>query len=353
LALHSKEQQVAFPDGIADFRSDTVTRPNREMQEAMASAVVGDDVYGEDPTVNSLEERAAALLGKDSAVFVPSGSMGNLLGLLTQSNPGDEVICVETAHVRNYEMAAAAAIGGLQFRTVKTGGGEIEPNDVESATEQSGYHSHRISMLAWENTHNWSGGTVIPFDLMKETSAAARAAGLRIHLDGARLWNAVAASGVDASDYASLADTVQFCFSKGLGAPIGSILCGPKGLIAEARYLRKRLGGGMRQVGIIAAAAAVALESRTRLHEDHELAERLGEGIAALHPTAVSLEQVQTNMVLVRESGLPQPISVFQERLTDAGVRVGSISNDTLRFVTHRDVDANDVGRVLEVLSDL
>jgi len=344
---------VAFPDGTADFRSDTVTRPTAEMREAMASAVVGDDVYGEDPTVNALEERAAALVGKEAAVFVPSGSMGNLLGLVTQAAPGDEVICVETAHVRNYEIAAAAAVGGIQFRTIHTGNGEIRPSDVTAATEQSDYHSSRISMLAWENTHNWSGGTIIPFELMEETSAAARSAGLGIHLDGARLWNAVAASGVPATGYAALADTVQFCFSKGLGAPIGSILCGSAELIAEARVLRKRFGGGMRQVGVIAAAAALALESRGRLHEDNALAGELAQGISAVYPEAVSLDQVQTNMVLVLEHGLPTTITGFADRLAEAGLRVGSISNDTLRFVTHRDVNSADVGRVLDVLRSL
>jgi threonine aldolase len=323
------------------------------MREAMASADVGDDVYGEDPTVNALEERAASLLGKEAAVFVPSGSMGNLLGLATQAAPGDEVICVETAHVRNYEIAAAAAVGGIQFRTINTGNGEIRPSDVTAATEQSDYSFPRISMLALENTHNWSGGTIIPFDLMEQTSAAARAAGLRIHLDGARLWNAVAASGVSANDYAALADTVQFCFSKGLGAPIGSILCGSAELIAEARVLRKRFGGGMRQVGVIAAAAALALESRDRLHEDNALAAQLAQGISEVYPGAVSIDQVQTNMVLVVEEGLPTTITGFSERLAEAGVRVGSISNDTLRFVTHRDVNSVDVGRVLDVLRSL
>lgn len=341
---------MAFPDGTADFRSDTVTRPTAEMREAMASAEVGDDVYGEDPTVNALEERAAALLGKEAGVFVPSGSMGNLLGLMTQAGPGDEVICVETAHVRNYEMGAAAAVGGIQFRTVGSGNGEIRPSDVVSATEQSGYHFPQISMLAWENTHNWSGGTVIPLELMVETSAAARAAGLSIHLDGARLWNAVAASGVGAADYAAPADTVQFCFSKGLGAPVGSILCGPADLIADARALRKRFGGGMRQVGVIAAAAAVALESRDRLHEDNALAARLARGISAVCPEAVSMSQVQTNMVLVDQKGLPVTMAAFQEALAAAGVLVGSISPEVLRFVTHRDVNAADVDRVVEVL---
>jgi threonine aldolase len=344
---------VAFPDGTADFRSDTVTRPTVEMREAMASAQVGDDVYGEDPTVNALEQAAASLLGKEAAVFVPSGSMGNLLGLMTQASPGDEVICVETAHVRNYEMGAAVAVGGLQFRTIPTGNGEIQPSEVSAATEQSGYHFPQISMLAWENTHNWSGGTLIPIELMRATSAAARAAGLRIHLDGARLWNAVAASGVAASEYAALADTVQFCFSKGLGAPVGSILCGTGDVVVAARILRKRLGGGMRQVGVIAAAAAVALETRERLGEDHLLAQQLGKGIAERFPEAVSLDQVQTNMVLVHSRGLPVEIGEFQSRLADAGVLVGSISAHTLRFVTHRDVNSEDVGRVLDIVGAL
>ncbi|MDF1594541.1 MAG: GntG family PLP-dependent aldolase [Acidimicrobiia bacterium] len=344
---------MAFPDGIADFRSDTVTRPTAAMRQAMAAADVGDDVYGEDPTGNALEEEAAALVGKDAAVFVPSGSMGNLLGLVTQARPGDEVLCVETAHVRNYEMGAAAAIGGLQFRTVANGSGEIKPSDVAAAIEQSGYHFPRIAMLAWENTHNWSGGTVVPFDLMRETSAVARAAGLRIHLDGARLWNAVAATGIGAHEYAAQADTVQFCFSKGLGAPIGSILCGPADVILEARFLRKRLGGGMRQVGVIAAAAALALESRGRLGDDHLLAQQLGEGVGARFPEAVSPEQVQTNMVVVHGEGLPVGAGELQTRLAEAGVLVGSISKNSLRFVTHRDVDSRDVGRVLDVLGSL
>ncbi len=344
---------MAFPDGTADFRSDTVTRPSQEMREAMASAVVGDDVYGEDPTVNSLEERAASLLGKAAAVFVPSGSMGNLLGLATQARPGDEVICVEHAHVRNYEMGSAAALGGIQFRTVATPNGEIEPADVEAAVEQSSRHVLNISMLSWENTHNWSGGTVIPFELMEATSRAARSAGLAVHLDGARLWNAVAATGIDAAEYARLADTVQFCFSKGLGAPIGSILCGSEDVIRRARYLRKRFGGGMRQVGVIAAAAAVALDRRARLGEDHALAQQLGKGIAGLFPAAVSLEQVQTNMVLVHGDGLPVSAEGLRRRLSEDGVLVSAVSAGTLRFVTHCDVDSDDVERVLESMRAL
>ncbi len=319
----------------------------------MADAEVGDDVYGEDPTVNALEEEAAGLVGKEAAVFVPSGSMGNLLGLASQSKPGDEVVCVETAHVRNYEMSSAAAVAGLQFRTVRSPSGEIAVSDVEGAVRQSGYHFPSIAVLAWENTHNWSGGTIIPPTVMQETSAAARRLGLRIHLDGARLWNAVAGTGVDAAVYGAQADTVQFCFSKGLGAPVGSILCGPAAVIERARSLRKRFGGGMRQVGVLAAAAKVALDGRARLIEDHQLARRLAGGLADRHPQAVDLTQVQTNMVLVRGDGLPVSTAEFQTLLQEAGVRVGSISPETLRFVTHRDVDERDVQRVLDVAARL
>jgi threonine aldolase len=320
------------------------------MREAMAAAEVGDDVYGEDPTVNALEEEAADLIGKEAAVFVPSGSMGNLLGLATQSRPGEEVLCVETAHVRNYEMGAAAALSGLQFRTVATMSGEIQPSEVESFTEQSGYHFPRISLLSWENTHNWSGGTVVPLELMQATTGVARSNGLRVHLDGARLWNAVAATGIDAADFGDVADTVQFCFSKGLGAPIGSILCGSEEVIAEARFLRKRLGGGLRQVGVIAAAAVVALQSRARLVEDHALARAMAERIAQRHPDAVSLDQVQTNMVLVHDPGLPVSAEELRSALAEAGVLVGAISKHTLRFVTHRDVDEADLDRLLDIV---
>ncbi len=349
----TKERSVAFPDGIADFRSDTVTRPTPAMRRAMADAEVGDDVYGEDPTVNALEEEAAALVGKEAAVFVPSGSMGNLLGLASQSRPGDEVICVETAHVRNYEMSAAAAVAGLQFRTVPTPAGEMTVADIEAAIKQSGYQFPPVAMVSWENTHNWSGGTIVPLAMMQETSEVARRLGLRIHLDGARLWNAVAATGVEAATFAAQADTVQFCFSKGLGAPVGSILCGPAAVIGRARELRKRFGGGMRQVGVLAAAAKVGLDRRARLAEDHLLARRLAEGLSERHPRAVDLEQVQTNMVLVGRAGLPVSTTEFQTRLADAGVRVGSISTDTLRFVTHRNVDDGDVRRVLDVAETL
>jgi threonine aldolase len=353
IRLEEGKATMAFADGTADFRSDTVTRPTPEMQKAMAEAVVGDDVYGEDPTVNALEEEAAAAVGKAAAVFVPTGSMGNQLAINVLTRPGDEAICVEAAHVRNYEVAAAAAVSGVQFRTLPGPGGRMTAGEVSAAIDQSHYHMPRISLLVWENTHNVSGGTVVPYEMMVETTAVARRGGLGVHIDGARIFNAVAASGVAAADYAALADTIQFCFSKGLGAPIGSILCGSGEVIAEARYIRKRLGGGMRQVGVIAAPARIALRDRDRIGEDHELARLLAEGLAERHPASVDPVSVETNMVVVDGGAFPFPVADLVARLADRGVIISTLGPRMIRLVTHRDVDERDVGRLLAVIDEL
>ncbi len=337
---------MAFADGTADFRSDTVTRPTEAMRKAMADAIVGDDVYGEDPTVNLLEEESAAVVGTEAAVFVPSGTMGNQLAIWGHTIPGSEVVCVETAHVRNHERAAAAAIAGVQFRGVESPDGSITPDQVKD-TAAPEHHHPRPSLLAWENTHNTSGGTVTPLDVMVETSDAARAIGLRIHLDGARLFNAVAATGITADRWADPVDTVQFCFSKGLGAPVGSILCGPADFIDEARYRRKMLGGGMRQVGVIASAARIALAERDRLTEDHENARRLADGLADRYPGSVDPAAVQTNMVIADCSPIPGGVAAAIDALAAAGVVAAEFPVGHIRFVTHRDVDAADVERVL------
>ncbi len=344
---------MAFPDGTADFRSDTVTRPTPAMYRAMADAEVGDDVYGEDPTVNALEEECAAALGKEAAVFVPTGSMGNQIAINVLTRPGDEILCVERAHVREHEHGAASAVSGVGFRIVATPGGVITAADVAAAVDASGYHLPSISLLAWENTHNVSGGAVVPLDVMEETTTLAREHGLAVHLDGARLWNAVAASGVTGERYSAIADTVMFCFSKGLGAPIGSIVCGAADAIAEARGRRKRLGGGMRQVGVIAAAAAVGFRDRDRLVEDNEVARRLGLGLADRFPKAVDMDAVQSNMVVVAEPGLPVTVEQMRDTMARAGVLVGIIRPGLLRFVTHFDVDAGDVERVLAVADQI
>lgn len=340
---------MAFPDGIADFRSDTVTRPTPRMLEAMVSAPLGDDVYSDDPTVNALEEESAAVTGKDAAVYVPTGTMGNQLSIMAQTHPGEEVLAHEGSHVRSIEGGAPQALSGVGFRTVTGDAGRIEPEDVERAMAMAGFFP-RIGLMVWENTHNLSGGRVIPIDLMEKTSEVARAHGLRIHIDGARIFNAVIASGVPADRYAAVGDTIQFCFSKGLGAPVGSIVCGPADLIKEIRYLRKRLGGGMRQAGVIAAAARVALAERDRLTEDHALARSLGEAIAERYPGSVDPTLVETNMVRVHFPALDMDWAELSDRLDGAGVKVNPPLGDGWRIVTHRDVDGADAQRLLSAL---
>lgn len=342
---------MAFPDGTADFRSDTVTRPTAEMRRAMAEAEVGDDVYSDDPTVNRLEEESAAVVGKEAGLFVPSGTMGNQLAIMLQTRPGEEVLCDEGAHCRNVERGAASALSGVAFRPVAAEGGRISVEQIDQAMATAGSFFPRIRLMVWENTHNLSGGRVIPLEVMEAGNEAARRGGLSIHLDGARVFNASIALGVEPARIAAGADTVQFCFSKGLGAPVGSILCAPAAFIAEGRFLRKRLGGGMRQVGVLAAPALVALRDRGRLVEDHRLARRLGERLAEAFPGAVDPGTVETNMVNVGVSSLPLAFSEIAERLRSAGVRANPPIGGVWRLVTHRDVDAADVDRLLDVLT--
>jgi threonine aldolase len=288
----------------------------------MASAEVGDDVYSEDPTVTALEEAAARLVGKEAAVYTPSGTMGNQLAINLLSRPGTEVVAVDDAHVRDYERAAASMLSGVAFRTVSGRGGVISADALGDLMAAAGAIRPRISVLVWENTHNASGGRVVPLEAMSITTEVARSHGLAVHLDGARLFNAVTASGVPAERYAALADTVQFCFSKGL----------------------------VRQAGVIAAAALVALDDRHRLHEDHDLARRLADGLAERFPKAVDPDLVETNMVMMDDAGLPWTAAEVIDLLAAAGMRVGLTRPGVLRFVTHRDVDAADVERVFEAL---
>lgn len=343
---------MPFPDGTADFRSDTVTRPTAAMRRAMAEAEVGDDGFGDDPTVNRLEDRSAELIGTEAALFVASGVMGNQLAVWCHTKPGSEVLCVETAHVANTERGAGAAIAGVQFRGIPSPDGRIRPEQLVAETVPE-HHRPRPSLLAWENTHAVSGGTVVPFDLMAATSATAKDMGLPVHLDGARLFNAVAVSGTPADRWSSLVDSVQFCLSKGLGAPIGSVLCGTADFIAEARYRRKMMGGGWRQAGVLAAAGLVALDGRDRLVDDHALARRLAEGLAERYPGCIDLSRVETNLVIVAGSHIPGGPKALAGALARAGVLVEEYPPGHLRFVTHRDVDAGDVARVLGTIDQL
>ncbi|MFQ5522715.1 MAG: threonine aldolase family protein [Acidimicrobiia bacterium] len=341
---------MAFPDGVADFRSDTVTRPTEAMIRAMADAAVGDDVYRDDPTVIALEEEAAEITGKEAAIFVPSGTMGNELAILYHTHPGEEVLAHESSHVRSIEAGAPQALAGVGFRTVAGEGGRITPQDVEAAMAMVGFFP-RIGLMVWENTHNMSGGRVIPIELMEATSAEAREHGLAIHLDGARIFNAVAATGVPADRFAATADTIQFCFSKGLGAPVGSIICGSEEVVTEIRYLRRRLGGTMRQVGVIAAAARVALADRDRLVEDHLLAKRLAEGLAELFPDAIDVSKVETNILVLDFPKVGMPWSEVAGRFDAGGIKANPPFGTAWRLVTHRDVDAADVDRLFKALS--
>lgn len=341
---------MAFPDGLADFRSDTVTRPTPAMIEAMASAPVGDDVYHDDPTVNLLEEESALAVGKEAAVYVPTGTMGNQLSIMFHTNPGQEVLANAASHLRSIEAGAAQALSGVAFRTVDREGGQISPEDVDDAMEVAGFFP-RIGLMTWENTHNLSGGRVIPYDLMKTTSARAREHGLAIHLDGARIWNAVAATGIDGPSWGEVTDTIQFCFSKGLGAPIGSIVCGSRDVIDEIRYLRERMGGGMRQVGVIAAAARVGLTERERLVEDHQLAQKLAVGMAERFPGSIDPGDVETNLVRIEFAAIGLQWEEVRDRLTNAAIKVNPPIRGGWRVCTHRDVDESDVERLFAALT--
>ena len=341
---------MPFPDGLADFRSDTVTRPTPAMLEAMASAPLGDDVYHDDPTVNLLEEESARAVGKEAAIFVPTGTMGNQLSIMYHTSPGEEILANAASHLRSIEAGAAQALSGVAFRTVDRPGGQIQPDDVDDALELAGFFP-RIRLMTWENSHNLSGGKVIPFELVEATSARARSHGLAIHTDGARIWNVVMATGIDGPAWGALSDTIQFCFSKGLGAPIGSIVCGSADVIDEIRYLRERMGGAMRQAGVIAAAARVGLAERERLVDDHSLAQKLAVGFAERFPGSIDPGEVDTNLVLVDFTALGLAWDEVAGRLQSANVKVNPPLKGKWRIVTHRDVDDSDVDRLFAALT--
>jgi threonine aldolase len=318
------------------------------MRRAMAEAEVGDDVYGEDPTVNRLEELAAAMVGKEAALYVPSGTMGNQLALRLLARPGTEVLCSERAHIRQYEAAAAARNAGVELRTVPDPVGTFLADDVEHAAAGTAFHLPPLSLVAVENTHMPSGGRPWPPEQLEAVGRAARGHGLPVHCDGARIFNAAVALGVPAPVLAAPADTVMFCLSKGLAAPVGSLLAGPADLIAEARWDRARLGGGMRQAGVIAAAGIVALQTMVeRLAEDHVRARLLADAVAERFPGSVDPAAVRTNIVCAAVSSLPED---FLDALAREGVRAGMIDQHTVRFVTHHDVDDDDLSRAVDAL---
>ena len=328
-----------------DLRSDTVTRPDEAMREAMARAEVGDDVYGEDPSVNRLQERAAALLGKEAALFVPSGTMANQVAIRAHTEPGDALIAGHSAHSYLYESGGAAALSGVQPVIVGEDG-FFDADELRAAIFPADDHFPRTRLVCLENTHNRSGGRVFPLDAQQRIAALARESGLRLHLDGARLFNAAVASACDPAELAAPHDSVSFCLSKGLGAPVGSLLAGSREFIARAHRFRKMFGGGMRQAGILAAAGLHALDHGIkRLADDHANARRLAEGLAAL-PGAELLREPETNIVLFSVADVPGFVRATRER----GVWINAIGPERLRAVTHRDVSAADVEDALEVI---
>src|SRR3954454_11482528 len=328
---------------LVDLRSDTVTRPTEAMRRAMASAEVGDDVYGEDPAINALEERVAELMGHEAALFVPSGTMGNQIGMRLVAEPGQEVLCDADAHVVTYEMGAAAAVFGISTRTVVSAGGRLDADGLIAQVRPKGdWHLTSTAAIAVENTHNRGGGLVQPLGELQKLWDWSREAGVAVHLDGARLFNASVAAGIDLATYGRLADTASVCLSKGLGAPVGSVLVGSAERIAVGRLWRKRLGGGMRQVGVLAAAGLHALDHHlARLAEDHELARLLAKLLG------VDPAPVETNMGVV--DGVEAPL--VAEAAKAQGVLVSQVGPRRVRLVTHLDVDRAAVERPPDVLA--
>jgi len=335
---------------MIDLRSDTITRPTPAMRQAMATAEVGDDVLGEDPTVNLLQEMTASLLHKEAGLFVASGTMANQVAIKTHIRPGDEIIVDSDAHIFYYECAATAVISGGQFRCLKGEHGILSAREIESVVRPADIHQPPTRLICLENSHNRGGGSVYPVASLDEIREVARRHDLRVHLDGARLFNAALATGTTVGELARHADSVGICLSKGLGAPVGSGLCGRRTFIDEARRFRKMLGGGMRQVGILAAAGIHALRYHVeRLVEDHDNARRLARGLARLPGVRLDPERVVTNIVIfdVAETGLGAHGVV--ERLARAGVLVIAFGPTTVRAVTHLDVSATDIDRALEI----
>jgi threonine aldolase len=337
-----------MPTPAIDLRSDTVTRPTDEMRRAMAEAEVGDDVYGEDPSVNRLEARAAELLGMESALFVPSGTMGNAIAVRLLTARGDEILVERRSHVVRYELSGMSVLSGVMPRMVDAEGGHLTADHVRAAVSPHAYYKSDVRLVVLENTHNLGGGTVQSVEETRAVVSAAREAGLRVHVDGARIWNAAVALGVSPAELARGADTVMACLSKGLCAPVGSLVASSRERIEEARRVRKLLGGGMRQAGVLAAAGLVALDRMVeRLADDHAHARLLGEALARGRGTRVA--PVQTNIVVATLSGrsAPEVVAALRER----AVLGTAMDAQTLRLVTHRDVSRAECERAAEAVA--
>ncbi len=337
---------------MIDFRSDTVTKPSKEMLEAIVNARVGDDEYSEDPEVNELQEYCASLFGMEAGLFVTSGQMGNQLAISVLTNPGDEIICSEGAHILNYEKAAAAQLSGVQIRPISSTDGMFSKESIKEAIERSEYHLPTISLLSWENTHLYSGGSILNHDMFASVSEYAKEKELAVHVDGARIWHAILERNINPKEIGKAIDSLTFCFSKGLGAPVGSMLLGKKDFISKARELRKVRGGGMRQVGVIAAAAKYALESKEKLLDDHFKANQIASYF--IKNSYSGLDEViykGTNMVFLSFEK-EKNADMFVDRLNDEGVRLATITPKVVRIVTHLDISKADLERFISILEE-
>ena len=341
-------------ESIVDLRSDTVTKPTAAMRRAMAEAEVGDDVHGEDPTVIRLERRAAEIFGKEVSLFVPSGTMGNTIAVKLHTVHGQEVVCEARSHVYNYELAMMAWFAGCLARPVQAEDGILRWRDIESHVRPVSAHWAPTGLIALENTHNMAGGRVTPKETIDEICHNAHALGLKVHLDGARIFNAATYLNVPVHELCANVDTVMFCLSKGLGAPVGSMLVGPADLIARARFFRKRLGGAMRQAGVLAAPGLIALEEMPkRLAEDHANARCLAEGLGRIPGIGIDPETVQTNILIVDVSGTGLTPSQVSEQLHARGVLAYGVSATEIRMVTHLDVDRAGCRRAIQAMAEV
>jgi threonine aldolase len=337
-----------------DLRSDTVTKPSNAMREAMAKAEVGDDVYGEDPTVNKLQAKCAELTGKEAALYVSSGCMANQLAVKSQTNPGDEIIVEAESHILNYETAAPAFISNVQVFPVQGFNGVYTAKLIKKHIRPTAYYFPKTALICLENTHNRAGGTIFPIDEVKRISDLAHSEGIRVHIDGARIFNAYVETGIRVNEYAKYADTISFCFSKGLGAPVGSILCSDAETIAKAHKYRKIIGGGMRQAGVIAAGALYALENNVeRLKEDNKNAKFFAQEISKLNDIEIDLSTVQTNILIFRLKRDESGVNKFKQNLKEKGVLISDGSYGSLRAVFHLDVStgqAKEAAAVFKLL---
>ena len=348
------EAQELATKSLIDLRSDTVTRPTAAMRRAMAEAEVGDDVYGEDPTVNRLEAAAARLFQREAALFVPTGTMGNQIAIKVHTRPGQEIICEERAHILDWEMGMPAFFSGCILRTVRGEDGILTWNEIKRKIPTYSYARAQTGLIELENTHNMAGGTVTPVEIMEEVCDAAHERGIPVHLDGARVFNAAVALDLPVAEVTHKFDSVMFCLSKGLGAPVGSMLVGNRSFIDQARSVRKALGGGMRQAGVLAAAGLIALEEMPkRLEEDHDNARFLANRLAEIPKLGIRPEKVRTNIVIFDVSGTGLSADEMLRRLRQQNVIGSAVSDSMVRLVTHMDVNRTDCEQAVQIIRKL